>query len=175
MGQIGHFGPKMAHLHNFGSAIRNCCKSCTMKGANRYMGIILMAFPKKFLFGANGPFRTQNGMSWQLWICSKDWFTVLHNGKGQERHGNYINGFSEKSYLGQFGHIDPKMVHPHNFGSAFRFFLILHNKRVQEEHENFVRYFLRKNLIWGNLIFLGHFLLFEWAWSKFSSQDFLFF
>ena len=51
------------------------------------------------------------------------------------------------------------------------FFLILHNKRVQEVHENFVRYFLRKNLIWSNLIFLGHFLLFEWAWSKFSSQD----
>ena len=27
---------------------------------------------------------------------------------------------------------------------------------------------MRKNFIWGNLIFLGHFLLFDWAWSKLS-------
>ena len=26
--------------------------------------------------------------------------------------------------------------------------------------------FREKNLIWSNLIFLGHFLLFDWAWSK---------
>ena len=28
--------------------------------------------------------------------------------------------------------------------------------------------FWEKNFIWGNLIFLGHFLLFEWAWLKLS-------
>ena len=28
--------------------------------------------------------------------------------------------------------------------------------------------FQEKNVIWGSLIFLGHFLLFDWAWSKLS-------
>ena len=37
-----------------------------MKEANRYMKIILMAFPKKFLFGANGPLNIQNNMTSQL-------------------------------------------------------------------------------------------------------------
>ena len=31
----------------------------------------------------------------QLWIRCKDCFTILHIERGQERHGNYINGFSE--------------------------------------------------------------------------------
>ena len=48
------------------------------------------------------------------------------------------------------------------------FFFILHNKRVQEVHENFVSRFLRKNLFWSNLIFLGHFLLFDWFCSELS-------
>ena len=64
-----------------------------MKGANWYTDIILMAFPKKIWFGVNGPFRTQNGASSQLWIRRKDCFTILHNERGQERHGNYINDF----------------------------------------------------------------------------------
>ena len=34
--------------------------------------------------------------------------------------------------------------------------------------KNFICCFLRKNLIWGNLIFWGHFLLFDWVWSKLS-------
>ena len=38
-------------------------KSCVVKGANRYMEIILMAFLEKCLFVANEPFRTQNGAS----------------------------------------------------------------------------------------------------------------
>ena len=49
---------------------------------------------------------------------------MSHNKRGKERHGNYIDGFSEgKINLGQFGHFGPKMVHPHNFGSASGFFL----------------------------------------------------
>ena len=31
----------------------------------------------------------------QLWICCKDCFTISHNKKGQERHGNYNNRFPE--------------------------------------------------------------------------------
>ena len=45
---------------------------------------------------------------------------------------------------------------------------ILLNKRDQEVHENVFSCFLRKNLIWDNLIFLGHFLMFDWVWSKLS-------
>ena len=65
----------------------------------------------------------ENGMSSQLWIRRQDCFTILHNVRGQERHGNYINGFCEqKSDSVQFGHFGPKMVCPHNFGSALSFF-----------------------------------------------------
>ena len=82
-----------------------------------------MAIPKKFLFRANGPFRTQNRTYSQLMIRCKDYFKTLHYERGQERHGNCINGFSEKkTYLGQFGHIGPKMVRPHHFGSTLSFF-----------------------------------------------------
>ena len=35
----------------------------------------------------------------QFWIYCKDCFTVLHNERGQERHGNYINGFSERNLI----------------------------------------------------------------------------
>ena len=35
----------------------------------------------------------------QLWIGCKDCFTILHNEKDQERHGNYINGFSERNLI----------------------------------------------------------------------------
>ena len=46
------------------------------------------------------------------------------------------------------------------------FFKILHNERGWEVHKSFISCFSRKNFIWGNLIFLGLFLLFDWAWSK---------
>ena len=104
-------GSKMAHTHNSGSTLRIFSKFCTMKGANRFIEIMLMAFPKKILFQANGPFRTQIGTPSQLWICHQHCFTILHNGRGQQRHGNYINVFSKtKSYLGDFGHFGQKMV-----------------------------------------------------------------
>ena len=35
-------GPKMAHPHNSGSALRIFLKFCRMKGANRYMEILLV-------------------------------------------------------------------------------------------------------------------------------------
>ena len=35
-------------------------------------------------------------------------------------------------------------------------------------HESFISCFSKKKFIWGNLIFLGHFLLFDWPWSKLS-------
>ena len=71
------------------------------------MEFILMAYPKKFFFGANGSFRTQNVTSCletgceisQLWISCKDCFIILHNERDQERHGNGINGFSERNLI----------------------------------------------------------------------------
>ena len=51
----------------------------------------------------------------QLWIRCNDCFTILHNERGEERHGNYINGFSEIN----LAHFGTKMVwHPLNFESA---------------------------------------------------------
>ena len=50
---------------------------------------------------------------------------------------------------------------PLNFESTLRFFLLIsHNKRYQEVHENFIScFFEKKNLIWGNMIQSGHFLM----------------
>ena len=48
------------------------------------MEIILMAFLKKIFFRANGPFRTKNGTSSQLWICRQDRFTILQNEREME-------------------------------------------------------------------------------------------
>ena len=84
-----------------------------MKGDDRYMEIILVAFAKKFLLGANGSFRTQKGTSSQLLICCKECFTILYNERGQERHENYTNGFYDWAIWSFF----PKMERPHNFGS----------------------------------------------------------
>ena len=93
----------------------------------------------------------------------------MENERRQERHGNYFNGFSEKkSYSGQFGYFGPKIVCSYNFGSALKIFSILHNKRGQEVHENFIKCFLRKKFILGNLLVLGHFLLFVRVWSTLS-------
>ena len=41
-------GLKMAHLHNSGSALRIFC---TMKGAHRYIEILLVAFREKIHLG----------------------------------------------------------------------------------------------------------------------------
>ena len=45
-------GPKMAHPHNSGSALRIFLKICRMKGANRFMKILLVVFREKNSFGA---------------------------------------------------------------------------------------------------------------------------
>ena len=56
------------------------------------------------------------------------------------------------------------------------FLLIFHNKNSQELHcyqlyIYLLGFFLRKNLIWNNLIVLGHFWRFDWVWSKFSQAS----
>ena len=62
------------------------------------MEFIVMAYPKKLLFGGHfdlGP-RISHRVS-QLWINCKHYFIILHNERHQGRHGNYINGFSERN------------------------------------------------------------------------------
>ena len=47
----------MAHPHNSGLTLRIFLKFCTMKGANMFMDIILMGFPKKSCLVKMGHFR----------------------------------------------------------------------------------------------------------------------
>ena len=84
-----------------------------------------MAFLKKFLFRVNGPFRTQNDTSAQLWICCKECSTILHNEKGQESHGNYVNGFFQKNPIqgNLVCHFGPKMLRLDNWVSSRGFFI----------------------------------------------------
>ena len=42
----------MAHPHNSGSAIRTFFKFCRMKGAHRYMKVLLVVFLEKISFGS---------------------------------------------------------------------------------------------------------------------------
>ena len=51
-GKWAILGPKMAHPHNSGSALRSILKFCRMKGADRYMKILLLVFREKNSFGA---------------------------------------------------------------------------------------------------------------------------
>ena len=132
-----HFG------HKDGTCLlppRTFLKFCTMKGAIRYIEIMLMAFsPKKILFGANGLFRTQ--MSSQLWIHCQDCFKILHNERGQERHGNFINGFSEKNLiLGNFAVLAQKWY-------CSQFFFILHKNGAKRYMVVLLVVFLNKNHI----------------------------
>ena len=108
----------------------------------------------------------------QLWISSKDCFTILHNQRAQERHGNYINGFSKRNLSLLKSNL--VILEQKWYGVFFTwicsqvFLLILLNKRDREVHENFISCFLRKNLIWGNLILSSYFLMFDWVWLKLS-------
>ena len=64
LGKWAILHPKIAHPHNSGSAGRIFLKFCTVKGANRQMRMIII-FPKKVLFGVNGPFWVQK---WRIVI-----------------------------------------------------------------------------------------------------------
>ena len=55
-GKWAILGPKAAHPRNSGSIVRVFFKFCRMKGANRYMIILLAVFREKNSFGAIWPF-----------------------------------------------------------------------------------------------------------------------
>ena len=63
----------------------------------------------------------------------------------------------------------PKTSHPYKCWPALRiFFKFCRVKGANRYMKIFLVVFLEKKFIWGNLIFLGLFLLFDWAWSKLS-------
>ena len=65
-----------------------------------HRNIILIAYPKKNVGGQMGSLGSRMSYSAsQLWIRCKDCFKILHNERGQERHGNYINGFSGRNLI----------------------------------------------------------------------------
>ena len=121
-----------------------------MRGAGRYMEIILMAFPKKNLclgqMNHLEPKMVHPHNSGSAVRIVLHFFTM----KGTKRVKEIILiVFSKKKYyLGQFGHFGPKMVCPQNFGSVLRVFLW--NKMGQEVHKHFISCFLGKNLICSN-------------------------
>ena len=47
---MGHFGSENGTFYNSGSALRIFLKFCRMKGANRYMKILLVVFQEKIHF-----------------------------------------------------------------------------------------------------------------------------
>ena len=67
-------------------------------------------------------------------------------------------------YSEQFGHFGRKIL----WCPLLRFFIDFtqKKKRDQDVHQKFFSCFLRKNLFWDNLIFLSHFLMFDWVCSK---------
>ena len=74
-------GPKMAHPHNFGSAVRIFFKFCSMKRVNRKMKVIIMLCSKKNCSGQMGHFGPENGTSYNC-IRSKNSFKILQNEGG---------------------------------------------------------------------------------------------
>ena len=103
----------------------------------------------------------------QLQILCNKCFTFLYNERGQERHGKYIDGFSERNLV----HSNLVILEQKWYGVLLAlnllsvFLLILHNKRDQRFMKTLLLVF-EKSLIWVNLIFSGHFLMFDWVWSK---------
>ena len=75
-----------------------------------------------------------------------------------------INYFAKKkSYSGQYGHFGPKVLITLYLLSGFLKFCT-----EKEASKGYIKIWLLLFLIWGNLIFLGHVLLFDWAQSKLS-------
>ena len=99
-----------------------------------------------------------------LWIRCKDCFTILHNERGQERHGNYINGFPERNLI----QINLVILEQKLRGALLTlnllsgFFINFTQQKVPRGTLKFYL-FLEKNLICGNLNFSDYFLMFDWV------------
>ena len=93
--------PKMTHPHNSGLTL-----TIFFLDFAQWMGLIVHRSyinglsKKKNWGGQMGHLGSRmSHPASQFWIRRKDCFTILHNERVQERHGNYINGFSERSLI----------------------------------------------------------------------------
>ena len=78
----------------------------------------------------------------------------LHSESGQEVHGNYVNGFSEKIIVWpKWAILSPKLMCLHNPIISNNISPILQNVRSQEVHEINLNGFLKK--VWFGP--MGHF------------------
>ena len=83
-----------------------------------------MIFPKKLLFGENGPFGTKNDPSLRLWIYSKNFLKGLYKERDEQVDESNINGFYLNVFvLGKWAILNVKMAHPHNAELALSVFL----------------------------------------------------
>ena len=61
---MGCFGTKTACRHNSGSTKMILLEYCIMEGANKYMKVVIMVFPKNvYHFGKMGCFKPENNMT----------------------------------------------------------------------------------------------------------------
>ena len=101
-------------------------------------------------------------------ICCKDCFIILHNERGQDRHGNYIYSFFWKKILfnAVLSFWPKKGTSPQLFESALRSFFCT----IKGTAKSYMKLVFWEKISFGpsNVIFLGYFLLFDWVWSKLS-------
>ena len=87
---------------------------------------VIMIFQKKILFRENGPFRTENGASSQLWIHYKDCFTLQFCTMKEVKRDMEIIVIvflkKKKKLFEAIWSFGPKMGSSRNFGSALSFF-----------------------------------------------------
>ena len=147
-------------------------KFCTMNEANvSYINgcieVILMAYPKKFLFWVNGSFRTPNVTSCLEKGCEisrsavRNFFSISHNERGQERH--WIETIL--LYPEQFDYFGTKMVWcPLHFDSALNYIKI---PLVVSWDSYFYQFYSRK----GTKSYMKIFLVVSWETISFEQLD----
>ena len=140
----------MTHTLFFGP--KNCgSKFCTMNAANSIWKLQQWLIRKTSCLGQMGHLRPRVvHPASQLWIRCEDCFTILHNETGQERHGNFNNGFSENLFQSNLVILEQKWYGVLLTLNLLRFFLlILHNERDQKVRENFISCFFEEKSHWG--------------------------
>ena len=76
---MDHLGHKIARPRNSGSVVRSILQFCTMKGAKRDMGTILLVFLKNVSFGAVWSFWPKNGMYVHKTLDLRTSFYIISN------------------------------------------------------------------------------------------------
>ena len=100
---MDHFGPKNGPSHNPGLALKVFfLKVCTKNGPNSAWKLYQWLIKKNSCLkqmGNIGLRMSHPASQLCMCICCKNCSTILHNERGQEGHGIYMNGFSERSLI----------------------------------------------------------------------------